>query len=72
MENQNPLDKLFDVVSKQGLYTKSKNDFIQKYSSAQEIDKLYQVVSRDGLFTKTKDDFYTKYYPDLKKKETEV
>jgi hypothetical protein len=72
MENQNPLDKLFDVVSKEGLYTKSKNDFIQKYNNPQEIDKLYQVVSRDGLFTKTKDDFYAKYYPDLKKKEPEV
>jgi hypothetical protein len=72
MENQNPLDKLFEVVSKEGLYTKSKNDFIQKYNNPQEIDKLYQVVSRDGLFTKTKDDFYAKYYPDLKKKEPEV
>lgn len=72
MENQNPLDKLFEVVSREGLYTKSKNDFLQKYSSPQEIDKLYQVVSRDGLFTKSKDDFYGKYYPDLKKKEPEV
>lgn len=72
MENQNPLDKLFDVVSREGLYTKSKNDFLQKYSNPQEIDKLYQVVSREGLFTKTKDDFYGKYYPDLKKKEPEV
>lgn len=72
MENQNPLDKLFDVVSREGLYTKSKNDFLQKYSNPQDIDKLYQVVSREGLFTKTKDDFYGKYYPDLKKKEPEV
>lgn len=68
MENQNPLDKLYEVVSREGLYTKSKNDFIKKYSNPQEIDKLYNVVSREQLFTKNKDDFYSKYYPDLKKK----
>ncbi len=72
MENQNPLDKLYEVVSREGLYTKSKNDFIKKYSNPQEIDKLYDVVSREQLFTKNKDDFYSKYYPDLKKKEPEV
>lgn len=63
------IDKLYDVVSKQGLYTKSKDEFISKYSNDTDISKLYDVVSKEGLYTKSKDDFYNKYFESLKKKE---
>ena len=59
------IDKLFNVVSSKGLYTKSKDEFLQKYSTPESIDKLFQVVSDKGLYTKSKGDFYSKYYPNL-------
>jgi len=59
------IDKLFNVVSSKGLYTKSKDEFIQKYSTPESVDKLFQVVSDKGLYTKSKGDFYSKYYPNL-------
>ena len=61
------LDKLYSVVNQAGLYTKSKDEFLKKYSTPENIDKLHSVVSQAGLYTKSKDDFYSKYYPDLNK-----
>ena len=63
------LDKLYSVVNQAGLYTKSKDEFLKKYSTPENIDKLHSVVSQAGLYTKSKDDFYNKYYPDLIKQQ---
>ena len=59
------IDKLYSVVNQAGLYTKSKDEFLKKYSTPENIDKLHSVVSEAGLYTKPKEDFYKKYYPQI-------
>ncbi len=61
------LKKLFDVLTRDGYYTKSFEDFEVQFSSPEYQNKVYNVVSREGLFTKSQDDFINKYT--LKKKE---
>jgi hypothetical protein len=63
------IDKLHEVVVREGLYTKSLYEFKKKYSNKESIDKLYDVLIDEGLYTKGKYDFYAKYFPDLKKEQ---
>ena len=69
----NELQKLYDLLSREGYYTKSFEEFQQQYNGdASYRDKVYGVVSRDGFYTKTKEEFLTKYataQPEVKKKE---
>ena len=61
------IKKLYDVLSRDGYYTKSFEDFQVQFASPEYIDKVFNVVSQDGLYTKDKDSFVEKYT--LKKKE---
>lgn len=63
----NEIQKLYEVLSREGYYTKSIEDFTSQFEDAEYRDKVYGVVSRDGLYTKSKDDFEAKYY---KKKDS--
>mgnify|MGYP003337016036 CR=1 FL=1 len=69
----NELQKLYDLLSREGYYTKSFEEFQQQYNGdASYRDKVYGVVSRDGFYTKTKEEFLTKYataQPEVKKKK---
>jgi hypothetical protein len=55
------LQKLYDVLIRDGYYTKSFDDFKVKFQDPEYQDKVYGVVERDGLFTKGKDAFVEKY-----------
>jgi hypothetical protein len=56
------LQKLYDVLVREGKYTKSFEEFQTKWSQDQAYkDKVYDVVSRDGLYTKDKNSFLQKY-----------
>ena len=57
----NELQKLYDVLSRDGYYTKSFDEFKAKWNDGAYRKKVYDVVSRDGLYTKTEDEFYKKY-----------
>lgn len=60
----NELEKLYNVLFEEGLYTKSFQDFQKKYSSDQAYqNKVYDVVSSEGLYTKDKNSFFQKYSP---------
>ena len=61
------IKKLYDVLTRDGYYTKSFEDFQVQFASPEYVDKVFSVVSRDGLYTKDKDSFVEKYT--LKKKE---
>ena len=69
----NELDKLYKLLIREGYYSKSYDEFINKYendSSYQE--KVFDVMSRDGFYSKTKEEFLSKYQPQqdtVKKKE---
>jgi len=54
--------KLYDVLVREGKFTKSYDDFQSTWLEDEEYkDKVYDVVKRDGLFTKEKDSFLEKY-----------
>ena len=55
------LEKLYNVLSRDGYYTKSFDDFKSQYKDEKYRDKVYDIVSRDGLYTKSKDEFQNKY-----------
>lgn len=63
-----PLKKLYNVVSRDKLYTKSFEEFQKQYSTPEAIDKLHRVVSEKQLYTKSLDDFKSQYFPTEKKK----
>lgn len=56
------LQKLYDVLVREGKYTKSFEEFQSKWSQDQSYQtKVYDVMSRDGFYTKDKDSFLQKY-----------
>ena len=56
------LKKLYDVLYREGKYTKSFEEFQTKWGQDQAYkEKVFEVVSRDGLYTKDKDSFFQKY-----------
>jgi hypothetical protein len=64
------LQKLYNVLARDGYYTKSFDEFKIKFQSPEYQDKVFSTVSREGLFTKGKEDFLSKYAaPAIKKKE---
>jgi hypothetical protein len=63
------LQKLYDVLSRDGYYTKSFEEFQVQYEDPTYRDKVFGVVSRDGLYTKSREEFDVKYSP-LKKKRS--
>ena len=61
------LEKLYNVLKRDGYYTKSFEEFQVQSEDLDYQQKLYDVVSRDGLYTNSKEEFESKYF--LKKKE---
>lgn len=57
----NELQKLYDVLVREGKYTKSFEEFQNQWNDEAYKDKVYDVVSRDGLYTKDRNSFKQKY-----------
>ena len=55
------LQKLYDVLSREGKYTKSFQEFQSQWADDAYKAKVFDVVSRDGLYTKDKNSFFQKY-----------
>ena len=55
------LQKLYDVLVREGYYTKTLEEFITQFEDPTYQDKVFNVVSRDELYTKDKDSFLNKY-----------
>jgi hypothetical protein len=56
------LQKLYDLLVREGKYTKSFDEFKVKWGSEQGYqDKVFDVVSRDGFYTKDKGSFMSKF-----------
>ncbi len=63
------IKKLYELLSREGYYSKSEDEFYQRYNNDSDYrEKVFNVVSRDGFYTKRKEDFFAKYNP-VKKKE---
>jgi len=61
------LEKLYNVLKRDGYYTKSYDDFQAKWKDETYRKKVYDVAKREGLYTKDSNSFMTKY-SSLKKK----
>ena len=57
--------KLYDGLVSKGLYTKSYEEFVAKYSSEENISKMYNSLSNKGMYTKDRESFDAKYFSDL-------
>jgi len=58
------LVKLYDLLVREGYYTKTLEEFNQKYKDDPEYkEKVFDVVSRDGFYTKSKEEFFDQYKP---------
>jgi hypothetical protein len=62
------LQKLYNVLSRDGLYTKSFEEFKVQFQDEEYQSKVFGVVTRDGLYTKDMDSFVNKYA--VKKKDS--
>lgn len=63
----NELKKLYDVLIRDGYYTKSFDDFQVQFNDPVYVQKVYDVVNRDGLFTQDIEVFQEKF--SVKKKD---
>jgi len=61
----NELQNLYDVLSRDGYYTKSFEEFQSQYQDPAYRDKVFDVVTRDGLYTKSREEFDVKYAADV-------
>ena len=64
---ENDIQKLYDVLSRDGYYTKSFQEFTKQFEDDSYKQKVYDVTSRDGLYTKSYEEFISKY--SFKKKD---
>lgn len=56
------LVKLYNLLVREGYYTKTLEDFVFKYVGEPEYkEKVFDVVSRDGFYTKSKEEFFDQY-----------
>ena len=74
----NELQKLYDVLVRDGYFTKSFEEFQTKWQDPAYKQKVYGIASRDGLYTKSEEEFMNKYSggsvssATVKKKESTV
>lgn len=70
------LVKLYDLLVREGYYTKTWEEFAFKYLEEPEYkEKVFDVVSRDGFYTKSKEEFLNQYKfpePTVKKKDDAI
>ena len=67
----NDLQKLYDVLKRDGYYTKTFEEFQTQWQDKAYKDKVYSVVSRDRLYTKSKEEFFSKYSGSISKQPTQ-
>jgi hypothetical protein len=55
------IKKLFDVITRDGYYDKSFEEFQVQFQNEEYQTKVFNVVTRDGLFDKTFEEFKSMY-----------
>ena len=55
------VEKLFEVLKRDGYYTKSFEEFKEQYADESYREKIYEVMSRDKYYTKSRDEFFQQY-----------
>jgi hypothetical protein len=55
------VERLFEVLKRDGYYTKSFEEFKEQYADESYREKVYEVMSRDKYYTKSRDEFFQQY-----------
>lgn len=64
--------KLYEQLNKDGLYTKSYDEFRKQFSTPEKLYTLYTAMKSDGFYTKPIDEFKVKYFPPPEKSYIDV
>ena len=64
------IQKLYDVLVRDGYYTKSIDEFNVQFQDPAYVDKVFEVVTRDGLYTKDRQTFEKQYAVKKKRERT--
>ena len=64
------LQKLYNVLSRDGYYTKSFEEFQVQYDDPAYRDKVFELTIREGLYTNSREEFDIKY--SVKKKDETI
>lgn len=63
---EDPIEKLYRVLSSKKLFNGDIETFRKKYSTQQEAEDLYKTVADEKLYSKNKVDFLKQYFPGIK------
>ena len=58
---------LYNLLTEQGLYTKSYDDFTSQFDAEDKQQKLYDLLQQQELYTKSYDDFTQQFFSQKKK-----
>ena len=61
-------EKLYNLLSTEGLYTKSYEDFTAQFESPEKQRKLYELIFNENLYTRPYDEFTEQFF--VKKKDS--
>jgi len=69
---EDKLQKLYQTLNDQGLYTKTYDDFVTQFSDDTRRQNLHSILTEKGLYTKSYEDFDGQFFSSLKKKDETV
>ena len=69
---EDKLQKLYQTLNDQGLYTKTYDDFVTQFSDDTKRQSLHSVLTEKGLYTKSFEDFDSQFFAGVKKKDEPV
>ena len=58
---------LYNLLTEQGLYTKSYDDFTSQFEAEERQQKLYDLLQQQELYTKSYDDFSEQFFSQKKR-----
>ena len=62
LQEEPPKRKLYKVIVKKKMYSKSYEEFEKQYSTPESIDKIYNAVYSKKLYSKSKGEFQKQYF----------
>ena len=62
LQEEPPKRKLYNVIVKNKMYSKSYEEFEKQYSTPESIDKIYNAVYSKKLYSKSKGEFQKQYF----------
>lgn len=64
--------KLYEQLNRDGLYTKSYDEFRKQFSTPEKLYTLYTAMKSDGFYTKPMEEFKVQYFPPPEKSYIDI